>query len=272
MKEYCGRPWLWARHDRKPNKAAEKRFRKFQQENPGLLSHGEDCDAVTDEPRFHWDVEKDLKVIPAEWIPSVDATSKDSNIVPDINGHVMGWVPIDPNSRQHCWHLSVVDLNNELALVLGPRSESLNQLELTLQPLSELLECTLELIGTNINGNPYKLGTKQNPFHILVRHGVIPFNAPLPLNFGDLKDWFETNLEGGVEGIVWHCSGGRMYKLHRHHMKLDWPVQRPRLLSCSVNININCGNGDYGSSLICNVCKLHGKTFSSLEDLTFESV
>lgn len=49
----------------------------------------------------------------------------------------------------------MVDYETGLALVLRPLKEDEDMLEITCIPLSELQEQTLELIGTNINGNPY---------------------------------------------------------------------------------------------------------------------
>lgn len=54
-----GQPWLWARFDRKPNKGAEKRFRKFQQQQQ-KLTDGKDVPRST--VQFKWDLAKDFKV------------------------------------------------------------------------------------------------------------------------------------------------------------------------------------------------------------------
>ena len=50
------KPWLWARFDRKPNKGAEKRFKKFQSQQrkgAGDQSSG---------GKFAWDLKNDFKV------------------------------------------------------------------------------------------------------------------------------------------------------------------------------------------------------------------
>lgn len=67
----------------------------------------------------------------------------------------VGWVPVERDNKQYCWHSSVVDYNVGLALVLRPRRDNEDMLEITSVPLAELQEQTLELIGTNVNGNPY---------------------------------------------------------------------------------------------------------------------
>lgn len=66
----------------------------------------------------------------------------------------IGWVPVEKNSKQYCWHSSVVSYETEMALVLKHHADP-GLLEIRPVSLSELLEQTLELIGTNINANPY---------------------------------------------------------------------------------------------------------------------
>lgn len=71
---------------------------------------------------------------------------------------IPGWVPVEKNSKQYCWHSSVVNYEFGIALVLRHDPDKPGLLEISAVPLSELLEQTLELIGTNINGNPYGKG------------------------------------------------------------------------------------------------------------------
>lgn len=61
---------------------------------------------------------------------------------------------MEKNSKQYCWHSSVVNYEAGIALVLKHRADP-GLLEISPVPLSEILEQTLELIGTNINANPY---------------------------------------------------------------------------------------------------------------------
>lgn len=68
---------------------------------------------------------------------------------------MIGWVPVEKTSKQYCWHSSVVNYEFEIALVLKAHPDEPGLLEITAVPLSDLLEQTLELIGTNVNGNPY---------------------------------------------------------------------------------------------------------------------
>ncbi len=148
-------------------------------------------------------------------------------------------MPIDPKGRQHCWHATSVDMDVGVGLVLQPLPGEDKVLQITAIPLAELLGCTMELIGTHINGNPYQLGSKQAPLHLLVRHGAIPFQRNPPINFSDLKSWFHGESDGQIEGIVWHCSGGNLFKVHRHHLGLKWPVEKTRLQAWQVKIDVD---------------------------------
>lgn len=261
ISEFCGKPWLWARHDRKPNKAADKRFRKFQNEHP--QSRLEEKDGVV----FQWKVENDFKDVPTEWIPAIGIGTKDGVLLPDANGHIPGWVPVDPKSKQHCWHASAVDLNIGVGLVLQQQS---NRLEITLQLLKELSGSTMELIGTNVNGNPYRLGSKSKPVHLLVRHGIIPAENVPPASFAAIKDWFQ-GPDGGVEGIVWHFDDGEMLKLHRHHMSLNWPVVNPKLLSIPAVVNVPKDDlTTFSSKLLLDMANISGQTFDSLDKINFD--
>ena len=90
--------------------------------------------------------------------------------VPNENGHIPGWVPVEKNSKQYCWHSSVVNYEFGIALVLRYHRDDPGVLEISVVPLSDLFEQPLEPIGTNINGNPYGLGSKKYPLHFLTPH------------------------------------------------------------------------------------------------------
>ena len=264
---FRGKPWLWARLDRKPNKPAEKRFRVFQRAHREWSLNASRGGGETGEPSFQWDsLAKDFKEVPHDWIPAQKVPlDKDGQPLPDDNGHIPGWVPVDTAARQHLWHLATVDLHSGVAIILRPSNDSAI-LEITTVPLHSLLESTLELIGTNVNANPYRLGTKQQPLHVLVRHGAIVFDKPPPLLYCDLKSWFEDSAEGLVEGIVWHCNDGQLYKLHCCHLGLKWPDSgRMRLHTYPISVNIHdayTSTSQFGSLGRCN-----GRTFSSIAEV-----
>uniref|UniRef100_A0A8C5XZ30 RNA ligase 1 n=1 Tax=Microcebus murinus TaxID=30608 RepID=A0A8C5XZ30_MICMU len=137
---YKDQPYLWARLDRKPNKQADKRFKNF-------------LHSKENSKEFFWNVEEDFKPAPECWIPAKEIEQLNGNPMPDENGHIPGWVPVEKNNKQYCWHSSVVNYEFEIALVLKHHPDDPGLLEISAQ--------TLELIGTNINGNPYGLGKLQ---------------------------------------------------------------------------------------------------------------
>ncbi|XP_035193662.1 uncharacterized protein C12orf29 homolog, partial [Oxyura jamaicensis] len=254
-----GRPYLWARLDRRPNKQAEKRFKQF-------LYSLEDC------KEFIWNFEEDFKPVPDTWIPAKEVEFCNGNPLPDENGHTPGWVPVEKNSKQYCWHSSAVNYEAEIALVLKHHADP-GLLEISPVPLSELLEQTLELIGTNINANPYGLGSRKQPVHLLVPHGAFEIKNPPTLNQNDILSWFEGCNEGKVEGIVWHCRDGCLIKLHRHHLGLCWPLAETYLNSQPVVISFNRNDYDcdFGpKSLFHHFSNLDGQRFDRLKDIKFD--
>ena len=267
--EFHNKPWLWARLYRKPTRAAEKRFRAFHRAHRQWRLTASRGAGETEEPRFEWgSLMKDFKEVPPDWIPAQKVRlNEEGQPLPDDSGHIPGWVPVDPCSRQHLWHLSAVDLKNGIAIVLCLSSDDEPiKLQITTVPLQSLLESTLELIGTSINANPYEIGSKQHPLHVLVRHGAITFDKPPPLLHCDLKPWFENCPEGLVEGIVWHCHDGQLFKLHRCHLGLRWPISgRLRLHTYPIIVRIDPALLDAGAtSQFALLSNCNGRTFSSI--------
>lgn len=72
-----------------------------------------------------------------------------------------------------------------------------------------------ELVGTNIQGNPLNLENNRIVFFSL---GQAPIFENVPTDFGGLKEWLpkqksKYGKDCGIEGIVWHCKNGDMYKI-----------------------------------------------------------
>lgn len=252
--QFNGTPWLWARHDRKPKKFAHKLFHKFQKENPGQ--------------EYPWDFQNDFKPPPAAWIPAADIKVQDGEAIPDNNGHTPGWVPVDMSNQQYYWHLSAVDLQSGIALQLKETQEK--QLEICLVSLADIVGHTAELIGTFVNANPYGLGSKKLPFHLLVVHGSIKATYTGPIIHTELMSWFTSELNGAVEGIVWHCPDGALFKLHRFHLstQLPWPIPEPSL-STRRNVTVNLDVDLYSQlnqkdGVFKHLLENNGMTFPSL--------
>ncbi|XP_039988959.1 uncharacterized protein C12orf29 homolog isoform X2 [Xiphias gladius] len=259
---YKGQPHLWARLDRKPNKQAEKRFRKYQHSHRSCKG-------------FTWNVEEDFKTVPGAWIPAHRVRHHSGRPVPDEHGHIPGWVPVEGDNKQYCWHSSVVDYEVGAALVLRPHADDdEDRLEIAAVPLADLMEQTLELIGTNVNGNPYGLGSKKQPVHFLVLHGSVKIRNPPPVDFQQLCSWFRESPERRVEGIVWHCNDGTLVKVHRHHLGLRWPDGGSGFGDRSVVIRVDRAADEYSSSsskdLFTSFSTLNGHCFSRLQEIHFD--
>ncbi|XP_041964776.1 uncharacterized protein C12orf29 homolog [Alosa sapidissima] len=257
---YKGQHYLWARLDRKPNKQAEKKFRKFQSSHKSGTG-------------FTWNLQEDFKAVPDNWVPAQKVQHIDGDPVPDEYGHIPGWVPVEKNNKQYCWHSSVIEYETGEALLLRPLREDGEMLEITCVPLSELQEQTLELIGTNVNGNPYGLGSKKCPIHFLVPHGILNIRDPPPVSYKELYTWLSECDQGKVEGIVWHCNDGALFKLHRHHVNLTWPNGKTFLNARPVVIHVDWHKDhleDSHQSIFSAFSKLNGQHFRSVEDIMFE--
>ncbi|KAM9854412.1 RNA ligase 1 isoform 2-T2 [Aulostomus maculatus] len=256
---YKGRPYLWARLDRKPTKQAEKRFRKYQHSHKSGKG-------------FTWNVEEDFKTVPEAWIPAHRVQHHNGHPVPDEHGHIPGWVPVEADNKQYCWHSSVVDYDIGVALVLRSETNNEDLLEMATVPLANLQEQTLELIGTNVNGNPYGLGCKKRPVHCLVPHGSFRIQNPPPVDFQQLCSWFQESPEGQVEGVVWHCDDGTLMKVHRHHLGLRWPDGDTFLASRAVVIRVDGTEDEYDNSKDLFTClsRLNGHHFSRLQDIHYD--
>jgi len=186
---------------------------------------------------------------------------------------VIGWVPVEKHNKQYCWHSSVVNYEFEVALVLKHHPDDPGLLEISAMPLSDLLEQTLELIGTNINGNPYGLGSKKHPLHLLIPHGAFQIRNLPTLKHNDLLSWFEGCREGKIEGIVWHCNDGCLIKVHRHHLGLCWPIPDTYMNSKPVIINMNLNKYDHAFNTKCLFSlfsKIDNQKFGRLKDIILD--
>ena len=72
-----------------------------------------------------------------------------------------------------------------------------------------------ELVGPKIQGNPLNLESNRIVFFTL---GQCPTFEDVPTDFEGLKEWLPKQKskygnDCGIEGIVWHCEGGEMFKI-----------------------------------------------------------
>ncbi|XP_074654384.1 RNA ligase 1-like [Tubulanus polymorphus] len=262
IQNWQGKPWLWARLDRKLNKLSERKFRKVKI----LHREWEKNGRTGEEPTFTW-TDADFKDVPSCWQPASGVKIENGIAQADINGHIPGWIPVSPGSRQYCWHLTPVDFKLQIALLLR---ENEHGLEIVAVPLDSICGHTVELIGTNINGNPYGIGSRDAPIHMFVVHGSIS-NIKIPeLNREVLNEWFTSTQDGAIEGVVWHCEDGTLFKVHRHHLELPWPVESPRLCQIPVYINVPFDTSENmweDNSLFRRLNSVHQQKFQNLSAL-----
>lgn len=72
-----------------------------------------------------------------------------------------------------------------------------------------------EALGANIQGNPLNLQTNRIVFFTLDQ---APVFENVPTTYDELKAWLPQQKskygnDCGIEGIVWHCANGDMYKI-----------------------------------------------------------
>jgi hypothetical protein len=77
-----------------------------------------------------------------------------------------------------------------------------------------------EVLGKNIQGNPLKL---TGNVICLFSQGEAPILEDAPISYGELKEWLPSKDSlygnGKIEGIVWHCEDGSMYKIKTKDFK-----------------------------------------------------
>ena len=77
-----------------------------------------------------------------------------------------------------------------------------------------------EAVGKNIQGNPLNLENNRVVFFTL---NQAPIFDNVPIDFAGLKEWLpkQKSKYGNdcfIEGIVWHCKNGDMYKIKAKDM------------------------------------------------------
>lgn len=72
-----------------------------------------------------------------------------------------------------------------------------------------------ELLGKDVQGNPLNLENNRIVFFSL---GQAPVFEDVPTSYEELREWLpkqksKVGNDCGIEGIVWHCADGSMYKI-----------------------------------------------------------
>lgn len=96
-------------------------------------------------------------------------------------GKRVGWVPVDPNSKEDKWHMEAFSMS--------------------------LSDGTYELVGPKIQGNPEGYNV-----HTLVKHEEAQVFENVPRTYEGIKEFMSDK---NIEGIVFHHEDGRMAKIKK---------------------------------------------------------
>ena len=186
-----------------------------------------------------YDHKDDSKSPPAGYFQTSEKT---------VNGHAIGFVPINENESSDKWHIDCFAKNPDgkpnykliKVLTYDPIAKTTQIREMEIESLNGK---SVEIIGTKIQGNPHNVGNLNDVnYHCVTLHGDfvidtfpdlyqyvdINTNKQIDCKSGQtaldaVKNWFQTSREAKyMEGIVLHFADGTMYKLHRHHLGLMW--------------------------------------------------
>eukprot|EP01130_Rhizamoeba_saxonica_P013548 TRINITY_DN5791_c0_g1_i2.p1 TRINITY_DN5791_c0_g1~~TRINITY_DN5791_c0_g1_i2.p1 ORF type:complete len:261 (-),score=69.13 TRINITY_DN5791_c0_g1_i2:70-852(-) len=152
-----------------------------------------------------------------------------------------------------CWINITKSLSPGDAHFLGAykRDEDLNITELSMVnmispdefslewvPISDIKPGTYELIGPKVQGNIYKLPTEdiiehtlmkkkkmrlsEIPRHYFVEHGIFPVtDTEFTIETFELETVRDYIVERRIEGLVFHCSDGSLFKVNRGHIGVE---------------------------------------------------
>lgn len=78
-----------------------------------------------------------------------------------------------------------------------------------------------EVLGPDIQGNPLNLESNRV---VLFSCGKAPVFENVPTTYEELKEWLKAQKskygrDCGIEGVVWHCADGSMFKIKNKDFK-----------------------------------------------------
>ena len=163
------------------------------------------------------------KNIPSGWI--------NIGTIFDENKERFGAVPVSIIDPSHQHSRKCVDNGNlERIKILFPNIDGHGYISKSFE-LSELGECSLELLGPNVQGNPENLD-----YNCFVIHGTfMVLDFPIPVEGDDqvslmekYREWFSTK---NIEGVVISFIDGTMYKITKEMLKMHWKKRDVSLIN-----------------------------------------
>uniref|UniRef100_UPI0035F21D13 RNA ligase1 n=1 Tax=Yasminevirus sp. GU-2018 TaxID=2420051 RepID=UPI0035F21D13 len=202
---------------------------------PTAMTDGTCCRVFNGKIQKRRDI-KPGREVPEGWIQ----TGSDEK-----SGHLIGFMDLEKGDK---WHYdchvkdpsspSGLDINKVLCITTNKAGDALVYEEVN---IADLNGHTVELMGPKFQSNPHGLKA-----HCLMRHGTVKLTdfpdlrdyvsvdgaEPLKENaLADIRNWFLNSKQGPhLEGVVLHLDNGEMYKLHRHHLDLEWSAKSARPL------------------------------------------
>mmetsp|Transcript_2570 Transcript_2570/g.9813 ORF Transcript_2570/g.9813 Transcript_2570/m.9813 type:complete len:323 (-) Transcript_2570:200-1168(-) len=188
---------------------------------------------------------KHFQPLPNGWIMAKGARANfdvHQNMIKNER-HCIGWMPVQRTLSDDKWHCQPLDWDNQTARLVVPTLETTTahnnnaRTSLSFQfkqvPLSDLEGKSLELIGPKIQRNVYAFPKKAT--HAFVVHGSIPIlNTPTTQTHSadQIKEFFSHDKlrqflqeNPAMEGLVVHFKEGQLFKVHRNHLDLAWPLK-----------------------------------------------
>jgi hypothetical protein len=149
-------------------------------------------------------------------------------------GHLIGFMPLEKGDKWHydC-HVKIDSKNYDMTKIkvidINPDGSGLI---ITNVDIATMEGNSVEVMGPKWLSNPHHL-TEQ----CIMRHGLIVISDFPDLSeyakddkldvLSAIKNWFTTNPKGNyIEGVVIHFENGMMFKIHKHHLDLEWNPEK----------------------------------------------
>lgn len=164
------------------------------------------------------------KKIPPTWFQT--------GIPPDNDKpqHFIGFLPI--TAKEYKWHLDCFtkddkeeyNMNKIKVLTLNTEGTGLTYDTVDIGTLEGK---SVEVMGPKFQSNPHKLKDHVVMIHGLIELPTFPGLDPDTDILDSIKEWFKTDKRGRIlEGVVVHFETGEMFKIHRHHLDMEWKPEK----------------------------------------------